>query len=154
MWACLDWDLTGYKIIIIFWRKCEQEWWSGTRDSEFLDWEMWASLLIRYKRLWSFSKEMWVWSLLISLQDHDSFWRNVTKIEQVTCNKFMVFWRNLSKTWSGVARSSSKQCEQDWCCKQDHRFLTTLRARLILLPMWVEIFFSGVWYLLNFDHTY
>ncbi len=98
MWACLDWDLTGYKIIIIFWRKCEQEWWSGTRDSEFLDWEMWASLLIRYKRIWIFSKEMWVSSLLISLQDHDSFWRNVTKIEQVTCNKFMVFWRNLSKT--------------------------------------------------------
>jgi hypothetical protein len=63
------------------------------------------------------------------------------------------FEQNFS-VWSGVARSSSKQFEQDWCCKQDHRFLTTLRARLILLPMWVEIFFSGVWHLVNFDHTY
>ncbi len=137
--------------------------------------KMWARVMIRYKRFWilglrNVSKSIdQVQENLNFLQRNVSFksidqfarsWQFLKKCDQDWTGDMQQvhgvlkkFEQNFS-VWSGVARSSSKQFEQDWCCKQDHRFLTTLRARLILLPMWVEIFFSGVWHLVNFDHTY
>ncbi len=104
MWACLDWDLTGYKIIMIFWR-----------------------VMIRYKRFWILGLRN-VSKSIDQVQEILNFLQRSVSLKSI--DQFARSWQFLKKCdqdWTGDMQQVHgvlKKFEQDFsvlirCCKID-----------------------------------